>query len=151
MTRTESLAILRGMVAAWPSRELSDDTVEVWVGKLEHIPYDDGLDVLSLLTDETAFFPSVADFRARWLELRKNRRLDEGFKALPSPEVPPEQAKANIERLREILSEIGSRPVVDPKYVGLPRRRRRGGPPPEPCPEYDHAHCGDGPLRDLSA
>lgn len=151
MLRNEALAVLRGLVAAWPARELSDDTVELWVNKLEHIPYGDGLDVLSLLTDEIPYFPSIAQFRDRWVELRQNRRLESGFKALPGPEVPPEEAKENVARLQALLSQVGSRPVIDPKFIGLPQRRRRSGPPPEPCGEHDHSQCGHGPVRDLSA
>lgn len=151
MNRLETARVLALMTAAWPNFNPSDATLELWGSRLANMPSEDAAAVASLLIDEIDWFPSIAQFLSRWRDLIRNRQLTQPLPELEPPSISEEQARRNLDRLRELLGEVPTEPVIDPKYVGLPKRHRPPGPPPEFCSSEDHGECGHGPLRPSAA
>lgn len=146
MNNTEMIQVLRLFSAAWPGRELTDDTIDLWMEKLGHLEAADAFDVAHLLIDEVPHFPSIATFRDRYKELLQNRKLDAGFKALPAPAFDAEAAKENVRKLRELVAAAPTVRRLPPEPAEHDRIRR---PAPPLCSEDDHSKCGAGPVRNF--
>jgi hypothetical protein len=147
MEREDKRRVMRVLVAAWPNAELSDDSVALWYQRLERIPADAGMAVASLLVDELQWFPTISQFTDRYRDLLRNAQLEENFRELEAPQLSPEEQAANVERLKELLEQVGTRANIDPKWKGIPRRKRPRFIPP-PCTEPDCSQCGTGPVVD---
>lgn len=141
MNNREAAGVVAIFAAAFPNTAVTAATTGVWAQHLSTVAAEDGLAVAQLLVDEIQWFPTIAQFRERHRDLLRNRRLDQAHRALEAPDVPEDVARANVAKLAGMLKEVGSRPVVDPKYQGLPRRGRTPFVAPM-CNRDDHRDCG---------
>jgi len=99
MTRTEALSILRRLTAAWPSHELTDDTVAVWVDYLRDVNAEAGRTAALELIGHLEWFPTVVAFRRHAVAVL--RREQAKVRALPEPAPDREYALAQIRAIRK--------------------------------------------------
>lgn len=141
MDNREAAAVVAIFAAAFPNTNVTAATVSLWADNLRSVNAQDGLDVARLLVTELEWFPTIAQFRQRQRDLVRNRQLDVAHKALPAPDIPLEQQKANVAKLAQMVGQVGSNPKIDPKFVGLPRRQKPAFHAPM-CSKEDHSDCG---------
>lgn len=92
MTRTEVAQTLAYLVSAWPKVEIGDETAEVWVDQLAHIPAVDAEAAARRAVATCKWFPSPAEF----LEIchAEARSRDDGRRGLPAPPADVDPASA---------------------------------------------------------
>lgn len=125
MTPHEATQVIAGLNAAWPTHEMPEATIRLWVGLLADVDQGDALEAAKTVVKEDRFFPPIS----RYLQLceerchaRRNRDADSrGLPPMPSQRVSPE-------RMTQILGGLRAQLAV---------RRGAGGHwhgGPEPCP-----------------
>lgn len=124
MKRDEAAQVLDLLTAAYPSQELADGTVALWLKALTQVDAADAKATASRIVASSEFFPSMAKFReqlAAERRARENREAVTRGLARPRTNVPDPECFAQI---------VGG--VRDQLAQRATRRHWHAGP--DPCP-----------------
>lgn len=150
MTDDEAAQVWDLMLDIWPHREPTDGMAAIWIAELVRHDRESVLHTLEQLKRTEEWFPSVAKVLEGIRLYQHNRQLEQRSaqqrRELASPAIGRDEALAKLEELKA-RRPLGSRPVIDPKWKGIPRKKRSKFVPP-PCTEPDCSTCGTGPVVD---
>lgn len=72
MTQEEALTVLAVLTAAYPTTEITEPTVKIYVKFLLDIPYEAAYNAVLKLIAQSKWFPSVAELRETAFEIMHN-------------------------------------------------------------------------------
>jgi len=125
----EAAEVLHFLLAAFPSQELEEQTMRLWIDVLGHVEVADARVAASALIADREFFPSLAALRkyvATAQRARENR--DAARRGLPGPSpARPDRFRESVEGVWDALAERGT------------RKHWHGGP--DPCPVCPPLRC----------
>ena len=102
------------MTAAWPSAQLADDTVTLWLRYFESVGLSEAADVAEELVLSDQWMPSIARFREVVSAQRRRQSLALGFAELDTSGLtPPNDGPGRIAELRRVLREGSGEPSDD--------------------------------------
>lgn len=136
MNDHDAAKVLAILGAAWPNQELPDPTVDLWMGLLSDLAYEDGKAAAKTVIKEDTFFPSISRFlqaaqaarHGRENRLAAERGLPSAHRAVP----PPERL---LKLTRQLLRERST------------KKHWHGGPDPCPvCGGIAPEHLRKGPA-----
>lgn len=145
MNKRNVAEVVTALFAA-AGRRVSELDYEVWGNAISDVRdelVDPTVDQLIREVDLREHFPTPALFRQTSRQIAT--RIDDQW-SLPEPSsriTPPDEAKRNIAKLRQILKD---KPITKrvPDEFPLPEVNLGWG---DQCPEEHHGHCGQGPIR----
>lgn len=111
----EVAGLLAYFGSAWPSKELPDDTADVWAMELVDVNPDYGREAAKNLVRSLTFFPSIAEFLDECRRIATTRRATPPVAALPQRTEPPDLPTEIIADLRVKLAQWKG---LDHRYTG---------------------------------
>jgi hypothetical protein len=108
MTEDHADYVLAKLSVVFPNKTLTIEEVKFWIEKLGPYEFDDGMDAIGMIADNSKFWPSWSEFR----ECLKAIQRRHPVAALPEPSTDPvskEEARAYMAEIREtIRTQAGS-------------------------------------------
>lgn len=125
MTPHQATQVIAALTAAWPTHDMPDDTMRLWVGLLADVDQGDAMEAARTVVKEDRFFPPISRF-LQLAEERCHARRNREATERGLPRQPPQ--RVSPERMTQILGGLRAQ---------LAARRGAGGHwhgGPNPCP-----------------
>lgn len=136
MKRSEAAAEIQRLFAAFP-REVQDATLAVYIEALAKLRSPGALrEAVTALIETERWLPTIAAVREEY-----QRHVDKHMpRALPEPDLTPEQKRENARRARELVETLRAGMEARANEQGEAHETGRGGG----APEADVGDAGGG-------
>lgn len=109
MTRAEAHQLIATLKAAYPgSRKFGEDTINLYVTRLERFDVELGAQAVENCIDVCEWPPTVAKLVEEYRRLSKAQRIEDEHDESDLPDLTPEEIKTNMARLAELGAAIGN-------------------------------------------